>query len=281
MAKKMTQQTDMEGVVKTPGGQTFRARAQPQAQQKILRAALNAIGAPDGKGPRSLVFDLDSTLLDNRPRQARIVREYAARHGATRLLDCPPEKIVSWDLRDTARLCGYSQEDAEAIYPACKEFWRERFFTSEYCADDIAIAGAAGFLEAVLGAGGRIIYVTGRHVGMGDGTVESFRRAGFPIPVYPLGPPHPASEAPVQLWLKPDPDGDDDLWKERCHQALRNQARGESGIAAAFDNEPTHINGYKQSFDGAQVIHLDTDHSGRPVPVHDGVPSIADFTLEP
>ena len=261
--------------VTTPGGQTFRARAVRADQSKILRAALDAIGAPGGSGPRAVVFDLDSTLLDNRPRQSRIVREYGAQHGEPRLAACQDAQIVSWDLRDTARLCGYDDAQAQAIYPAMKEFWRERFFTSPYCADDAAIAGAAKFLEAVLGAGGRIVYVTGRHEGMGEGTVESFRRAGFPIPEWPLGPHYPKTVSPVQLWLKKDPEGDDDVWKENCHLLL-----AEGGVAGAFDNEPTHVNGYKNKFPEAQVVHLDTDHSGRPVRVLASIPSVADFTLE-
>ena len=81
----------------------------------------------------------------------------------------------------------------------------------------------------------------------------------------------------MQLWLKPDPAGDDDLWKETCHTAL-SEARG---IAAAFDNEPTHVNAYKRRFADAAVIHLDTDHSGRAVAVLESIPSIIDFSLEP
>ena len=253
----------------------LRAGVDLHGQAQILRNVLTAIGHPEGKGARAVVFDLDSTLLDNRPRQARIAREFAAEAGAQRLLDCPPERIVSWDLRDTARLSGYSREEAEGLYPAFKEFWRARFFTSPYCADDAPIAGARAFLQAVLGAGGRIIYVTGRHVGMGEGTVESFRRAGFPLPRWPLGPGQPSSDEPVQLWLKPDPAGDDDVWKETCHVALEQSA----GIAAAFDNEPTHVNAYKRRFQDAAVIHLDTDHSGREVQVLESIPSITDFSM--
>jgi len=272
-----SQSDDRQHPAPAPGGHPFRSRARRADQPRLLREALAAIGHPGGNGPRAVVFDLDSTLLDNRPRQARIVREYGAQRGEARLIDCQPDRIVSWDLRDTARLLGYRKEEAERIYPAFKEFWRTRFFTSDYCADDIAIAGAAQFLQAALGAGGRIIYVTGRHTGMGAGTVQSFERARFPVPQWPLGPGQPASEAPVQLWLKPDPDGDDDAWKESCHHALLAQG----GIAAAFDNEPTHVNGYKQRFESARVIHLDTDHSGRAVPVLETIPSVLDFLMEP
>ena len=240
----------------------FGSRARRDQQTRILRAALAAVRSDRP----AAAFDLDSTLLMNRVRQARIVREYGQQHGDERLAACPPEAIVSWDLRDSAKLCGLSAAEAEAAYAAMKEFWRERFFTSEYCADDTPVAGARDFLHEVLRAGGEILYITGRHQQMGEGTIESFRRAGFPLP----------SGEQVQLWLKPKLEDDDDRWKEVCHQRLLDLRE----IGSAFDNEPTHVNAYKRSFPEAVVVHLDTDHSRRPVDVLPDIPSIHDFVME-
>src|SRR3954470_20646203 len=102
---------------------TFGTRARKGEQTRILRSALEAI-RPERP---AAAFDLDSTLLMNKVRQARIVREFGEQHGDPRLANCPPEAVVSWDLRDTARLCGLSAEDAERLYPEIKEFWRIRF----------------------------------------------------------------------------------------------------------------------------------------------------------
>ena len=252
----------------TPGQQPFGSRADRGRQPEILRAALRNIQS----GRSICVFDLDSTLLDNHQRQARIFREYGAALGDARFVHCAPEHVVSWDLRDTARLLGLSDEEAEARAPALRAFWLERFFTSAYCAEDTPLPGARSYLEEVLGTGGRIIYITGRHTGMGAGTLESFRRAGFPLPNGKdvTWPPR------VELWLKPAPDDDDDAWKESCHQALAKQG----DLAAAFDNEPIHINAYRARFPQAAAVHLDTDHSRRPVAVRDDIPSVADFRLE-
>jgi hypothetical protein len=239
----------------------FGSRANPLQQTRVLRAALEAVGG------RPAVFDLDSTILNNRPRQARIVREYGALRGDARLVACPPEAVVSWDLRDTLRLCGVREEEMGGIVPALREFWKGRFFTSEYCKDDLPVPGARDYLHAVLGRGGEILYVTGRHQGMLEGTLEGFRRAAFPLP----------GGKDVQLWMKPGPDEDDDAWKESCLVRLRELR----GLAAAFDNEPTHVNAYKSSFPEAQVVHLDTDHSRRPVEVRADIPSIHDFVMEP
>src|SRR4051812_5330396 len=236
-------------------------RAVPADQTRVLRAALDAVRR------RPAAFDLDSTILVNKARQARIVREYGALRGDRRLAACPPEAVISWDLRDTLRLCGIAEDEMRGIIPALRDFWKARFFTSEYCKDDTPVAGARDYLNAVLERGGEILYITGRHQEMGEGTLVSFRNAGFPLP----------DGKDVQLWLKPRLDDDDDAWKEICHARLK-QLRG---IAAAFDNEPTHVNAYKRSFPEAHVVHLDTDHSRRPVEVLADIPSIHDFVMEP
>lgn len=241
----------------------FGARAQKDDQTRILRAALAAI-RPDRP---AAAFDIDSTILVNKVRQARIVREYGRLRDNARLAACPADAVKTWDLRDTMRLCGLTEPEIAAIVPDIRDFWRERFFTSEYCKDDTPVAGAKEYLHAVLAAGGEVLYITGRHEQMGTGTIESFRRAGFPLP----------DGKSVQLWLKPLLADDDDRWKEICHARLGDLR----GLACAFDNEPTHVNAYKRTFPEAVVVHLDTDHSRRPVEVHADIPSIHDFVMEP
>ena len=239
----------------------FGARAVAADQTNILRAALEAI-VPESP---LAVFDLDSTILSNKPRQARIVREFGSARGVAALARCEPRHVVSWDLRDTMRLCGVPDEQARELHAPLREFWLERFFTSEYCREDTAIPGATEYLRRVAARHGRVLYVTGRHAAMADGTLQSFRAAGFPLP----------DRDRVQLWLKPSFEENDDEWKESCQRRLLDLA----GVACAFDNEPTHVNAYKRAFPQAHVVHLDTDHSGRPVEVRSDVPSIADFRM--
>jgi hypothetical protein len=241
-------------------------RAVPSEQPRILRAALAAISPSRS----ACVFDLDSTLLTNHPRQASIVRQFGVASGDARFTACAEEHIVSWDQRDTLRALGLGAPEVEEVAPRLRAFWRGCFFTSEQCEIDRANPGARDYLEAVLARGGRIIYLTGRPVPMYAGTVVSFRRAGFPLP----GPQ--GSEGQVSLWCKPETEPSDDAWKVSCHLRLA----GLGGIACAFDNEPIHINGYKEAFRGAVAVHLDTDHSGRPVAVRADIPSVRDFVLE-
>ena len=248
----------------------YGARAIEGEKTRILQGALDAIRP----GRFAAAFDLDGTLLSNKPRQARIVRDFGRERGVEALARCGPEMIVSWDLRDTMRLSGLAAEQIETLYEDLRRYWLDRFFTSEYCKEDEPVRGARDYLGRFVQRGAHVLYVTGRHSGMEAGTLAAFERAGFPLPEI-VAPAAPASAATVQLWLKPKLADDDDRWKEICHDRLAAMR----GIACAFDNEPTHVNGYKTRFPDAHVVHLDTEYSPRPVEVLPSIPSIVDFDM--
>lgn len=219
------------------------------------------------EGERAVVvFDLDSTLLDNRPRQAEILREFGQLHSIPQLAAARPEHWEGWELRLAMRNCGLSLEEVERWAEDAKQFWRDRFFTSRYCALDDDIAGAVPYVKAIMDTGAQLAYCTGRHEPMREGTLQSFARLGFPRP----------DQSPrVQLLMKPTFEQSDDDWKVEAYQRLR--ALGQ--VAAAFDNEPTHINGYRIAFPDGIMVHLDTDHSGREVELLDGIVSVPSFDV--
>ncbi len=210
-----------------------------------------------------VVFDLDSTLLDNRPRQALILREYGAEHGLAALADAHADHWHGWDARIAMRNGGLTEAEVEQHFDGFRDYWRDRFFTSKYCAVDLPIVGAAEYVQAVRATGAVVAYVTGRHELMREGTLESFGPGGFPT----------QDDDRVHLLMKPTLEEHDDDYKDRTYDALRNIG----SVIAAFDNEPTHINGYKTAFPEAQSVHMATDHSLRKIQVAEGVPSIADF----
>jgi hypothetical protein len=212
-----------------------------------------------------VVFDLDSTLLDNRPRQARIFRDFGRLHQLPALLRATPEHWRGWDLRGPLQRLGLDAAWIEDNYPQIKAFWESCFFTSEYCQEDAPIAGAVDYVRAIAATGVHIAYLTGRHLGMRSGTVTSFERHGFPPPA-----------ARVHLLMKPTAEQDDDLWKAHAHAELAVLGP----VIAAFDNEPAHINSLAKSFPNAIVVHLDTDHSGRQISLANGIPSVASFLPE-
>jgi len=224
---------------------------------------VRVVDACKALGPRGVVvFDLDSTLLDNRPRQARILREFGAAAKIAALAATEPHHWTSWEIKDAMRAAGMSIDDVEKHGDAAKAFWRERFFTSEYAAIDDAVAGAQAYVRKLVETGVVIAYCTGRHEQMREGTVESFRRLGLPVP-----------GANVHLLMKPTFEQSDDAWKEQAYAMLRDLGT----VVACFDNEPTHINGYEAAFPEAICVHLATDHSGRAVLLASRVVSVKSF----
>ena len=226
----------------------------------VLERVIDACEKTRGAGV--VVFDLDSTLLDNRPRQAQILREFGVAAKVAVLESAEPGHWTSWDIRDAMQAAGMKGADIDAHAEAAKTFWRERFFTSHYAEVDDAVSGAQAYVARLVTTGVHIVYVTGRHEDMRNGSVVAFRRLGFPVP----GPG-------VQLLMKPTFEQSDDAWKEEAYARLRQIGR----VVAAFDNEPTHINGYERAFPEAICVHLATDHSGRPVTLGKTIRSVAAF----
>lgn len=212
-----------------------------------------------------VVFDLDATLLDNRTRQAFIVREFGREQKIPELMNCLPDAVLDWSLTRCMIACGLPAEKAENLDAILRDYWFKRFFTSEYCFLDIATPGAADYLRKIQQTKVHIAYCTGRHNAMAEGTVACMKREGFPIP----------DGKTVHLITKPNFEMSDDDFKEQAYTQLHQLGT----VIAAFDNEPTHINSYHREFPNAISVHLLTMESGRGVPVLSDIPSISDFLL--
>jgi hypothetical protein len=229
---------------------------------ELLARVLERAAAEGAAG--IVAFDLDSTLLDNRPRQAEILREYGRLHRIGALAQHHADHWQGWDARIAMANSGMPTDAVEAHIGPFRAWWKDRFFTSEYCVLDRPVAGAPAFVDAVLERGARVFYVTGRHEPMRRGTVACFEQTGFAMP----------DGDRVELLMKPELDEHDDAYKVRSHTMLRDRGL----LVAAFDNEPAHINAYRESFPESIAVHLATDHSPRDIPILQGIPSIADFT---
>jgi beta-phosphoglucomutase-like phosphatase (HAD superfamily) len=238
-------------------------RARPADQPAILLAALARARAA---GPGAVaVFDLDSTLLDNRPRQAAILRDYGRAAGVRALRDARPQHFTSWNLSEALRNAGLGEAEARRHAGPFRSFWDERFFTNRYCELDVPVPGAPAFARAVHRTGTRIAYVTGRPASMRPGTLHVLRAFEFPLP----------DGARVVLLMKPGDALRDEAWKAIAREAV--EARGTPALV--LDNEPAHLNAYARAWPRALAIHLDTDHSGLPVEVEAAIPSVLDLRL--
>ena len=85
-------------------------------QQAFLDSVIEQLGRYCPAGPSAVVFDLDGTLLDNRPRTCAILRERArvladtSRDIARKLALMRPDELV-YDLRDNLKQRGISDLD--------------------------------------------------------------------------------------------------------------------------------------------------------------------------
>ena len=63
------------------------------------------------------------------------------------------EHWVDWSITHAMANTGLDADEVERWSEPAKQFWRDCFFTSEYCRDDEAIAGARDYLAAIVDAG--------------------------------------------------------------------------------------------------------------------------------
>ncbi|MCB9595245.1 MAG: HAD family hydrolase [Sandaracinaceae bacterium] len=212
-----------------------------------------------------IVFDLDATLFDNRPRTLEILHELREEVAdedpeiANALLGLELDK-VHYLLTDTLKACNIYRAD---VVKNITQYWHERFFRDEYIACDVPLEGAPEYVRECYARGAVVCYLTGRDIpGMLVGTVAKLRDEGFPIAV-----------AGTELILKPDEHMHDEAFKRGALPTLSRVGE----VTAFFDNEPANCNLAASLFPEATVVQLETQKvPGAPNPVP-GVQVIADF----
>lgn len=194
-------------------------------QVAVLQRVLDrvTVASVDG-GPCPLViFGIDGTLYDNRPRTLEILAEYAEiGHEDIReaLLSLENEHVHSL-LSQTLRECGVHHDE---IVTEITSFWRERFFSELYLQWDEARVGAAHYVRALRDAGAQIAYVSGRDIpGMFLGTLARMRDDDFIV-----------ASPGIQVVLKPDATLGDESFKRGAFKALRRMG----DVVAVFDSNP-------------------------------------------
>lgn len=234
-------------------------------QVDLLERVLQTVREWQGERPPVVVFDLDATLFDNRPRTLEIIHEFVREveeddpELANKLLSLELG-MVEYLLTDTLKACGVYRADR---VKQVTNYWHERFFDDDYIACDVPFGGAPEYVRAIYAAGANVAYVTGRDVaGMLIGTVGKLRDEGFPIGV-----------AGIELLLKPDEHMHDEAFKRGALPTLERVGE----VIALFDNEPANCNLAKSLFPPCTVVQLETQKvPGAPV-LADDVEVIADF----
>ncbi len=246
-----------------------KASFEPLEQNEILQSVLEKIESLNekrikhGGKPVSVVFDLDSTIFDVKPRTLRILKEFARTKEAQEL----NPKLSEWcmgleahallyTLQESARANNYPKDEknAEPFMKAAFKYWLARFFTHEYVLSDHPTPGALDFVRAVVDRGALAIYLTGRDIpGMFRGTKSMLEHWGFPM-----------NEENARLVMKPNFGMDDAEFKDEALRDLRIHTEA----VALFDNEPANFHVFEKNFPEAFLVFLHSNCSmkeARPV----------------
>lgn len=220
-----------------------------------------------------VVFDLDGTLLENRPRTLAILREFAeslkARGELTPETSHAVERLLTAKAEELLYLIANSLEhlgiEAKDLVDQASDYWKARFFVDDYLKHDTEVAGAAGFAKACYEAGANMIYFTGRDIpNMSLGSFKSLKDLGFPIGV-----------PGTSLVCKPTFDMPDEQYKREVGPDLQRMG----DVVAVFDNEPINCNNLLAMYEGVDSVFVDTQHLPGAPALDPRVHVVTDFTL--
>lgn len=246
----------------------FHLRLPPAERATLLRSVVDRVRAQIARAPAVVVFDLDGTLMDNRPRVVAILHELAAawltRHpaAAAACARAAPDDIGYGFIQNLRHL--------GVVDPGLHEeglaFWKARFFQDPHVKHDIEILGARAYVQACYEAGAVVVYLTGRDLpNMALGSFASLRDLGFPIGV--IG---------TELVVKPTFEMPDADFKREVAPELKRLG----AVVAAFDNEPANVNLFLDAHPASLGIFLDTQYAPNPVPLDPRAQVISSFELD-
>lgn len=241
-------------------------RIAPAERRALLDRIVSRCAPAAGQPPAVVVFDLDGTLMDNRPRTAVILKELADElrreaHSSAEILAAARAEELAYLLSDSLKRLGVEHPELVA---RAESFWRERFFSDHYLKHDVAVDGSVEFARACYEAGAIIVYFTGRDLPlMGIGSFQSLRDLGYPIGL--VG---------TELVCKPDAKIPDEAFKREEGPKLSRVGR----VVAAFDNEPGNCNAFVEMCPGAEVVFVDTQHLPGAPPLDRRVHVVEDFS---
>lgn len=243
----------------------FSSRRLPPAQRsQLLRSIVDRV---ESAARPVVVFDLDGTLLDNRPRTVAIFHELAAVWQDERPDVAAGLQRAHLDVTEYGVSTSLARIGVDAHHDEVFAFWRERFFTDAYIAHDVPLPGAVELVQTLHRHGANIVYLTGRDLpGMALGTFQSLRDHGFPI-----------GRVGTELVTKPDFETPDDQFKRAV--AVDLVRLGE--VVATFDNEAVNCNLLREAYPGATAVLLDTHFAPDPPPLHPEVRVIDHFERLP
>lgn len=237
-------------------------------QTRVLRGIIDRAKERTLRGPPVVVFDLDGTLMDNRPRVVAIIHELGAkwRDKHPREAECCSRstvELIGYGFIDNLKRLGV--EDP-VLQDEGLTFWRERFFADPHIRHDVEVKGAREFVHAVYQAGATVVYFTGRDLpNMALGSFASLRDLGFPIGI--IG---------TELVVKPAFEIPDTEFKL---SVAKDFVRiGE--VIAVFDNESANCNLFLAAYPECTAVYLDTQCAPDPPPLDERAHVVRSLAME-
>ncbi|NRA64979.1 MAG: hypothetical protein HRU19_10895 [Pseudobacteriovorax sp.] len=230
-------------------------------QSKILEKA--RLSRHEGKTPL-VILDIDDTLIDCRYRKQIVLKDFANHlpkdHRYYQKLISVNIASIHYLISDTLKAIEIEDKDFEQdIY----QFWLSHYFSYDYLIQDQAFPGAVNFVNQLLEADIKVVYLTARHESeMGAGTREYFRSSAFPF-----------DRPETTLILKPDRSIPDAAFKASALKEISSMG----DVVASFENELKHLNEMAEYFPSGLMYWRDTLHSpNQPVP-HKRVTKLPSF----
>ncbi|APR83685.1 Hypothetical protein A7982_09034 [Minicystis rosea] len=244
-------------------------RLDPAARSALLRRIIDRVREQSRTSPAVVVFDLDGTLMDNRPRVVAILHELAehwyARHpDAAACCARATDDDIGYGFVENLRRLGVQ---GTALHEEGFAFWKQRFFNDPHVRHDVEVKGARAFAHAVHEAGAVVVYLTGRDLpNMALGSFASLRDRGFPIGV--IG---------TELVVKPRFETPDHVFKRSVAPDLSRLGK----VIASFDNEPMNVNIFLEAHPGSIGVFLDTQYAPNPPDLDALAEVIHTFEMDP
>lgn len=243
----------------------------PRITADEARAALTARirAEQDQDAHPVIVYDLDATLFDNRPRVMQIIADLLLHEEAAefsvevrRAAGSVTPRKMKYRLTDTLKAHGIEDPDVLKWF---EDGWFKRFFTNEYVQLDLPTPGAVEFVNQMHDIGVRTVYLTGRDTpGMREGTHAALVQYKFPEP----------DGQRCILITKPTFEQPDMEYKMEVVEELKKLGT----VIGVFDNEPKPMNVLTEAFPEAEHFYLDTMHSPDVEPLLPGIRVLPDFT---
>ena len=213
-----------------------------------------------------VVFDLDDTLFDTRTRSRLILLNFVedpkiedSFPNETHLIRTLRASDIGWDTEQSLKNIGITDKDflAQAV-----AYWRQGFFSDDFCDLDETLPGAAPYVQRLWRAGAYVVYLTGRLDNlMRRCTISALRQNNFPM------------EGHTYLSMKDQKEMGDLEFKKKSLSMIS----GIGQIVGGFDNEPININTMKETFPESLMVYVDTIHSPRPDVPAVNIPWVHDF----